>query len=247
MEEIKLDVQIRKEHGTRKITRIRREDLIPGVIYGGKQKTSTLVQVDRRTYEKIMRQHQGQSVLFHLNVLEGDKKLRDYSAIVKEEQHHPVSYNLLHLDFNRISLTEEIEVKIPIVVKGDAVGVKRDGGSLEQSLWELEVRCLPTKIPQKVEVDVSALTIGDSIHVKDIVLPEGVQTKHDGEGMVASVVPPMKEEVAAPAATEEAMTEPEVIKKKKADKEGEAVEGADAKAPEKAKAAPEKPKSPEKK
>ncbi|MCA9406557.1 MAG: hypothetical protein KC684_08465, partial [Candidatus Omnitrophica bacterium] len=106
-----------------------------------------------------------------------------------------------------------------VVAKGEAVGVKTDGGSLEHTLWELDVICLPTNIPNKLEVDVSHLKIGDVIHVKDILLPEGVKTKHDPEAIVFSVVPPMKEEVE----TEEAApTEPEVIKEKKekAEKEG---------------------------
>ena len=216
MEEFKLDVQIRGQIGSRKVKAIYREDCVPAIVYGGKKKGPTAIKVDRRAYERIMRDHQGQSVVFHLNVMEGEKKLRDYAVIVKEEQHAPVSDKLQHIDFHRISLTEELEVKVSIVTKGEATGVKDDGGSLDHTVWELDVICLPTNIPEKISIDVTELGIGDAIHVKDIVLPEGVKTMHDSEAILVSVVPPMKE-VEAPAEGEEENIEPEVIKEKKAE------------------------------
>lgn len=219
MEEIKLDAQVRDQVGSRKIKEIRRQNAVPAIVYGGENKP-TNIKVDRSSYERIMRHHRGQSVIFRLNVMEGDKKLKDYSVIVKEEQHDPVSDKLTHIDFNRISLTKELEVKVPIETKGDPVGVKRDGGSLEHILWELPVICLPTKIPQHILIDVSQLEIGDAIHVKDITLPEGVRTKQDPEAILVSVIPPMKEE--ALATPEEGPKEPEVLKEKKV--EGEAKE-----------------------
>ncbi|MCA9407668.1 MAG: 50S ribosomal protein L25 [Candidatus Omnitrophica bacterium] len=212
MKEISLDVQLRQETGSRKIKKYRREGFVPAVVYGGKKKQPTAINVDRRSYEKIMRGHHGENVVFHLNVKEGDNSVRDYSAIVKEEQHEPVLERLMHIDFLRISLKEAIEVDVSVVAKGEPVGVKADGGSLEHNLWELDVICLPTNIPNKLEVDVSHLKIGDTIHVKDVILPEGVKTKHDPEAIVFSVVPPMKEEIET---EEESLTEPEVIKEKK--------------------------------
>lgn len=220
MEEMKLDVQIRNEGGTRHARKMRREDYVPGVVYGG-QKKSTLIKLNKRTYERIRRQHIGESVVYHLNVFEGEKKLRDYSAIVKEEQLDPVNDDVLHIDFKRISLTEKIEINVQVVAKGDPIGVKRGGGSLDHHLWELDVICLPLQIPHHIEVEVSNLDIGDSIHVKDLVLPAGVSTKHDPEALVMTVVPPMKE--VEPVAAAAAPTEPEVIKEKK-DKEGAAEE-----------------------
>lgn len=214
MEEIKLEVQLRDKVGTRKIKSIRRDDSVPAIVYGGEQDPTT-IKLDRRTYEKIMRHHHGQSVVFHLNVMEGEKSLRDYSVIVKEEQHDPVSDKLIHIDFKRISLTELIEVTVPVESKGEADGVKNDGGSLDHAMWELDVICLPMNIPEKIQIDVTNLKIGDAVHVKDIVLPEGVTTKHDLEAIVFSILPPMKEEVEG---EEVAAGEPEVIKEKK-DKE----------------------------
>jgi large subunit ribosomal protein L25 len=214
MEEISLEVHIRNEVGSGKVKITRREGMVPCVAYGG-DRGPTSLKVERKAYERIRRQHAGESIIFHLNVFEGDKKLRDYSAIVKEEQHDPVTDEVVHIDFHRISLLEELEVKVPVVAKGEPLGVKRDGGSLEHGLWELEVVCLPTKIPQHIVIDVSALEIGDSIHVRDIQLPEGVVTPHDPEAVVFTVAPPQKEEeeiIKTPGATE-----PEVIKEKKAE------------------------------
>ncbi len=208
MKEIKLDVQIRDQIGSRKIKVVRREDFVPAIVYGGSRK-ETPVKMDRRSYERIRRLHQGESLVFHLNVLEGKKKLRDYSAIIKEEQLNPVTDQVLHVDFKRISLKEQIEVKVPIVTKGESVGVKRDGGSVDQMLWELDIVCLPTRIPAHFEVNVSEMEIGDSVHVKDIVLPVGVITKHDPEAFVLSVIPPRKEEIVEPLPEG---AEPEVIK-----------------------------------
>ena len=171
--------------------------------------------MDRKTFERLERQHRGENIILQLNVLEGDKKVKDYAAIIKEVQHDPVTNRVLHIDFHHISLTQEIEVKVPIVAKGEAIGVKQDGGSLDHMLWELLVTCLPTKIPQNIEVDVSHLKTHDAIHVKDLILPSEVKTKHDPEAIVLTVSPPMKEITPEEMAKEAAPTEPEVIKEKK--------------------------------
>lgn len=191
---------------------VRGMDFVPAVVYGGKEEP-TNVKVDRREFQKIMRQHRGQNVIFHLNVLDGEKKLQDYTVIVKDEQHHPVHDTLLHLDFKRISLKEEVEVDVPIVCVGEPIGIKKTGGSLDQPMHELSVICLPTNIPSKIEVNVAHLEIGDAIHVSDLVLPANVRTKQDPESMVASVVPPMKDEEAI--AAEESISEPEITREKK--------------------------------
>lgn len=211
MEEIQLDAKIRKELGTRQVKATRRNAGVPGIVYGGKQKPIAIT-LDRRTYDRIRRQHKAESVIFHLNILDDKEKVKDYSAIVLEEQHDPVSDNVLHIDFKRISLKEKITVKVTILAVGDPIGVKRDNGSLEHALWELDVNCLPTQIPQHIDVDVSSLAIGDSVHVRDMKLPEGVTTKHDPDAVVFLVVPPMKAEETREGP---AVTEPEVTKEKK--------------------------------
>ena len=225
MEQIQLDVQLRKEIGTAEVRKIRRLNFIPAVVYGAGQGPA-VIQADRRVYEKIARQHQGENVIFHLNVLDGAKKLSDYPAIVRDIQLHPVHEQILHIDFHRIDLTKEINVKVAITTRGDAIGVKRDSGTLEHHLWELEVICLPTNIPHHLEVDITNLGIHDAIHVKDIKLPAGVRTEQDPESAVVSVAGSTQEIKPEEGAVQ---AEVEVIKEKKKDEEApKAAGGADA-------------------
>ncbi|MBF0479479.1 MAG: 50S ribosomal protein L25 [Candidatus Omnitrophica bacterium] len=212
MEEIKLDVQIRKNTGKKGTSAVRRAEQVPAIVYGEKQ-APTAIQLEKKIFEKLMRQHHGQSVMFHLNVMEDGKKLRDYSAMLKEEQHDPVSDELIHIDFIRISATHEINAKVQVKSVGEPVGIKA-GGSLEHALWEIEVICLPKDLPQRIVVDVSALNIGQAIHVSDLKLPENVRTKHDPAAIVFSVVHAIREEAAAET-TEDGPKEPEVTKEKK--------------------------------
>lgn len=221
MEQIDLDVQLRNDKGSARARRMRRAHLIPAVIYGGHAKP-TIIQAERKSYDRIHRQHLGESLIYHLNVLDQGKKVADFPAIIKDVQLHPVTDEVIHLDFNRISLNKEIEIKVKIITKGEAIGVKRDGGTLDHTMWELEIVCLPTSIPHHIEVDITNLGIHDSIHVKDLLLPSGVRHRHDPDSVVVTVAGSMREEVAAPAEEAAATpTEPEVLKEKKKE-EGEA-------------------------
>jgi len=224
MEQINFDVQIRKTTGSAKSRQVRRLNLIPGIVYGGDSKP-TIIQADRKAYDRIYRQHAGESLIYHLNLVDDGKKISDFPAIIKDVQLHPVTDEVIHIDFSRISLDKEIEINVKILVKGEAVGVKRDGGTLEHLMWELDIICLPTNIPHHLEADVTELGVHDSIHVKDLVLPKGVITKHDPESVVITIAGSMREEVAGAAAEGDAAaagTEPEVLKEKKKE------EGADA-------------------
>ncbi len=235
MEEIKLDVQVRTELGSRKSRVLRHNNFVPAVLYGSEERPMS-IQVDRKSFEQITRLQGGANVIYHLHVQQGPQILKDYFAITKEIQYDPVFDRILHIDFNRISLTEKIEVKVPIKAKGEAIGVKQDGGSIEHVLWELTVVCLPTEIPQSIEVDVSSLKIHDSLQVKDLVLPSGVVTKNDPQATVLMVAVPMKEvEVAAPAVEGAPASEPEVIKEKKKEAAPEASKKADVESKEKEK------------
>ncbi len=220
MEQINLDVQLRKQVGSSSVRKVRREGGIPAVVYGGGAAKTTLVNADRKVYERIHRQHMGESLIYHINVLDEGKKVADFPAIIKDIQLHPVSDEVIHLDFNRISLDKEIEINIKVITKGEAIGVKRDGGTLDHLMWELDIICLPTNIPHHIEADITNLGIHDSIHVKDLVLPKGVRTKHDPDAVVVTVAGSMREETAA--AETEAPVELEVLKEKKKE------EGADA-------------------
>ncbi|MFA5116885.1 MAG: 50S ribosomal protein L25 [Candidatus Omnitrophota bacterium] len=216
MEEIILQVEPRESSGKSKNRILRRGGLIPAVIYAKGKKTESL-QVPAREFMRLLHEHHIESVVLMLRMKgEGEKKRKDTACLVKEIQYGAVQGDVTHIDFHEISLTTAIKVNVGIVAKGEAVGVKQDGGVLEHLLWEIEIECLPTKIPEQIEVDVSALKIGDTIHVKDIKIPEGIKVMNSPEDIVLSVVPPTKEEVAAaPVEGEEAKTEPEVIKEKK--------------------------------
>ncbi|MDE2028430.1 MAG: 50S ribosomal protein L25 [Candidatus Omnitrophica bacterium] len=223
MEQINFDVQIRKNTGSAAASQVRRSNLIPGVVYGAGQKP-TVIQADRKVYDRISREHAGESLIYHLNLTDEGKKVSDFPAIIKDVQLHPVTDEVIHLDFSRISLDKEIEIKVKIIPKGEAVGVKRDGGTLEHLMWELDIICLPTNIPHHLEADVSNLGVHDSIHVKDLALPQGVRTKHDLEAVVITVAGSMREETAAVAVEGEAAAagaEPEVLKEKKKEETAE--------------------------
>ncbi len=193
---------------------------IPGVLYGHGE-DPIAVAVSAREFEVALRQHKGGNPIVNLAV----GGASEYTALIRDVQYDPLSRAILHLDFQHISLTEQIEVKIAIKLTGLAIGVKDGGGILEAILRELEVRCLPTQIPSAIEADVSNLAVGDSLHVRDLNVPN-VTVLTDADTTVATVVPPTvmeekaPEEAAAVAATGAA--EPEVIAKGKKEEEGEA-------------------------
>jgi len=190
---------------------------IPAVLYGHGE-DPIAVAVSAREFEVALRQHKGGNPIVNLAVGGGE-----FTALIRDVQYDPLTRGILHLDFQHISLTEQIEVKVAIKLTGLAVGVKDGGGILEAILRELDVRCLPTQIPSSIEADVSNLNIGDSIHVRDLVVPN-VTVLNDADTTIATVVPPTvieekaPEEAAAEAATGTA--EPEVIAKGKKDEEG---------------------------
>jgi large subunit ribosomal protein L25 len=228
MEEIYLEATVREDAEIGKNSALRNKGFVPCVVYGEGKKTLSL-KIERGRLLKFMHAHHGrENMVITLKVtLASNKKVEEKPVIIKEIQTHPVNDEILHLDFNEISLTKRIVVKVPIHSVGEPVGVKQDGGTLEHVLWELDVECLPTQIPEKLTVDVTNMKIGDFIQVKNLVVPAGVAVKHELDAIVFSVVPPQKEEVtpeAAAAAAEAAApssTEPEVIKKEKKPVEGE--------------------------
>ena len=143
-------------------------------------------------------------------------------GIVKEVQFDPVSDRIVHVDFQGVTLGQKLEIQIPLSFTGSSIGVK-EGGVLQASLHKLEVECLPRDIPENLEIDVTALTVGDSIHVRDLSF-ENVTILNDDDIMVVSVVAPRVEEEEEEIAEEiegadEETAEPEVISKGKADEE----------------------------
>jgi large subunit ribosomal protein L25 len=154
------------------------------------------------------------------------------AALVQEVQHSPVSGDIRHVDFHAISMDETIQAEVPLEPSGTPNGVKNFGGLLEQSLRSLAIECLPRDLPDRITMDVSALNIGDSIHVRDIQLPSGVTAKVQPDLTAFSVVAPIVEEEPVVAEAEAAAAGPEVITEKKP--EGEAAATAAPAAKEKA-------------
>lgn len=212
MEQVKLEAKIRKDVGKEAVKLLRTKGLIPAVVYRRSEKSTPLV-LDKKALEKVLHTAAGENVIINLNIA-GDERTRERTCIIKEIQHNPVSGDILHVDFHQISLTETIKVNVPVATKGEAIGVKQDGGILEHVLWEVQVESLPTQIPEKLEIDITNLKIGDALFVKDIIAPKGVKILNDPESRVVAVEKPVEIKVEE-IKPEEAITEPEVIKQKK--------------------------------
>ncbi len=221
MKTVELKVLRREKLGSSHANRMRKESRVPAILYGNKLDPIPL-EVDLKEFQKALKTKAGENVILTLKI-SGSKKEKDHTAIIKEIQTDPVTEFFYHVDFNVISLTEKIRVKVPLYSKGEAPGVK-EGGVLEHVHREIEVECLPTEIPEKIDVNVDQLNIGDALHVKALTFPAGVVCTLDPEEVVLTVLAPMKEEV--PALAEEAPKEPEVIGKKKEEVAEGAAEGA---------------------
>lgn len=199
----------------------RREGHIPGVVYGHGQ-PALPVTVNAKDLIGALRHVEGGNMIVSLKLDGGDK-----TALVREVQLDPISHEIIHLDFQEVSLTEKVRVQVSVHLTGVPTGVKDDGGILETIARTVEVECLATAIPSSLDADVSALGVGDSLHASNLVLPEGVELLTDPEQTIATVVPPTVYE--APVAAEAAPTaaEPEVITAKAKDEEGAEDEGKD--------------------
>jgi len=175
---------------------------IPGVLYGHGE-NPVPVAIVAREFELALHGYSGSNPLVTLKLDGGE-----HSVLIRDVQYDPLTHDILHLDFQHISLTETVEVEVTLKVTGLAIGVKDGGGILEHILRNVEVRCLPTAIPASIDVDVTALNVGDSIHVRDLAVPN-VTILTDPDATVATVVAPtvMEEkpvEEAAVATGEEA-------------------------------------------
>jgi large subunit ribosomal protein L25 len=213
MEELFLDAEPREEIGRGKVKDLRDKGYVPAIIYSAGKDVMAL-KLSHRQLVQLVHQHRIEGVVININIKD-DKKQKSRPCIIREIQHDPVHGEIIHVDFNQISLTKKIKVNVPVVAKGEPVGVKLEGGSLEIILWEIEVECLPTSIPKDIEIDVSSLKLGDSIHIKDIPVPSGAKILNAPESIILSVAAPMKEEVPVGAVEGEGAQEPEVIKEKK--------------------------------
>ncbi len=199
MGENALAVEVREGRGKGSARKLRVAKRIPAVLYG-KGRDSVSIALDPTALEKLLHASSaGLNTLIDLQV-EGRKDLAGKTVIVKELQREPIRGALMHADLYEVDLTKTIQVSVPIHVVGTPVGVAMSGGILDTALREIDIECLPRAIPSAIEVDVSALDVGESIHVRDIQVPEGITVLSDEDLSVVSVVLPSAEE--APVAAE---------------------------------------------
>ena len=224
MEKVVLNADIRAEKGKESNRKLRAEGIVPAVVYKKGDQTIP-IKVDGKELFHILHTSAGENVIITLKIkgeAKGHKKEDEKTVIIKEIQHEPIKGEMLHVDFNQISLTETIEVKVPIELKGEAEGVKVEGGILDHVMRELEVECLPTDIPERIEVHVETLKIGDSVKVAELNVPSNVKVLSDAESTVISVMPPHVEKPAEELEEAAEVTEPEVIREKKPAEEEQA-------------------------
>lgn len=213
--QVKLSATRRTGTGRSAVRKIKAQGAVPAIIYGGKNKPEAL-QVSKRDISLMLSHASGENILVELEMAAGNRL-----ALVQEIQHAPLGGRILHIDFHAVSMDEKIHADVPLEASGTANGVKNFGGLLEQSLRSLSIECLPRDLPDRITVDVSALNIGDAIHVRDIPLPDGVVAKAQPELTAFSVVAPAVEEAPVVEVAEGAAAGPEVITEKKP-AEGEA-------------------------
>ena len=224
--QVKLKVERRDDTGRSAARKLKARGVVPAIIYGAKQKPQPL-QVSVRDINAMLSHASGENILVELEIA-GEKS--NHMALVQEVQHSPVGGDVLHVDFHAISMDQKIHADIPLEALGVPTGVKNFGGLLEQNLRTLSIECLPRDLPDRLTVDVSALNIGDAIHVRDIQLPSGVTAKVQLDLTAFSVLEPAVEEEPVAAAAEAAVG-PEVITEKKPEGEAEAAPAAKEKAP----------------
>jgi large subunit ribosomal protein L25 len=192
-----LHVQLREASGKGVARKLRAVGRIPGVLYGRSQ-AAVPVSLDPKLLRRVLtRSDSGLNTLFELDV-EGGGALQGTPVLVREIQRDPVKGDYLHADLLAIDLQQRIDVEVPIHVTGKARGVEF-GGILDHSLRELEIFCLPTAIPKEILADVTELDVGDSLHVRDLPLPPGVELRSNPDLSVVSVVLPAAEVVETPA------------------------------------------------
>jgi large subunit ribosomal protein L25 len=186
MATVELKAKVRGSVGKESAKRERTDGFVPAVLYGEGEQPLALA-VNNKELHSVLHTRARGNVIIDL-AIEGSGR-GECKAIIREIQRHPVRRDILHVDFQHISMTKEIVVKVPIVVTGESVGVKSHGGILEHLLREIEVQCLPTSIPEQVSVDVSNLDIGDSLQVKHLAI-EGIKLITDADASVITIVAP---------------------------------------------------------
>src|SRR6056297_312825 len=220
MERHSIEAELRTETGKGAARKIRRNGLIPGVVYGrGNDPRS--IKVDPLDIEKLLLSN----AIFDLTFVGEDGKEDEETVIIKDYQKDVIKQDLLHVDFQFISMDEKITVSVPMHLEGEAAGV-RDGGVLQQLLREIEIDVLPAEIPEEITIDISELEVVESLSVVDLELPEGIDLVTDSDEVIVTVVTPTELIEEDEEEEEEEFLEPEVIGEED-EEEGEEEEGED--------------------
>lgn len=215
--EAALEAIKRDTRGKNEARRVRAAGKIPAVVYGDKS-DAAVISVDPKTLLRILHSESGVNTLISLK-LEGEGDTR---VLVRDFQLDPVTQAPLHVDFYRIAMDKKLTVTVPILLKGEAKGVKTQGGVLDFVHRDIEVECLPADIPEHIDIDVAELLMGQGVRVRDLAQDAKWTALTDADTMIVHIVAPKVEAVAEPAAAAAATpAEPEVVKKGKADKEDE--------------------------
>jgi large subunit ribosomal protein L25 len=211
--QVTLSARHRTDVGRNSVKHLRTRGSVPAVIYGHKDQPANL-EINTREITKLLAHAVGEKILVELQIAgaEGQAGTTKLS-LIQEVQHHPVRRDILHVDFLEVASDEVIHTEVTIESVGEADGVKNYGGLLEHSLRSLHIECLPKDLPEIINVDVSALGLNESLHVRDLILPAGVKATSDADLTVFTVAE--SKTGAEPAADASAPTAPEVIKEKK--------------------------------
>ncbi len=207
MKSVALKAYPRSQVQRAEVKKLRDAGRVPATIYG-RQAAPQNLEVNSKEIADLLNHSVSENLLVDLAV-ENDARSKRL-ALVQEVQHHPLSGKVVHVDFHEVAETEKVTVSVPVETTGEAAGVKNGGGTLEHILHKLKVRCLPKDLPEQITLDVTALEIGKSIHIADIVPPTGVQILGEKTRTVVAVAAPRAEEevaaVATPAAGDVEMT-----------------------------------------
>ena len=223
MEELNVTASLREGIGVKgALSKNRAEKNVPGVIYG-RHKEPVSITISLKDVEKIIKA--GKNTIVEVTLPNGKEQV-----LVKEIQYHVVKDTPIHIDFQRVSLTDKMNVVVPVKLVGEAADVKNYGALVEHIMREIEVRALVSSIPHEIEVDMTPMTINKGIVAGDIKLPKGVELVTDPQAPVVHLMIPKEEEVAAPAPAADAAAEPESSSTKgKKDEDGNLTKNAEAK------------------
>jgi len=210
-----LTATLRQETGKGAARALRRNGQVPAVIYGHAREPQALA-IPSRELERLLGRISAESTVVELT-LDG----RTTRTLIREVQRHPLNRDVLHIDFQELVAGETVTVNVPLVLVGTPEGVRTGGGILDQVLRELSIEVDPANMPNHIDVDVSGLTIGHSLHVSDLTIPAGVTVLDDEDATVATVAAPKVAEDTPETTEAEASAEPEVIRKAKTEEEGE--------------------------